>query len=257
MNPSTLALSTVGTLLSSLLYLHIGNVLRQRKVSPGAHLANSMFVLWWLSLGGLGLVGVLINVAYMAGRLDVWLYQGFTSALLLVLFLALWGLQFYLMFLYTGSNRSFVPLGLFYGLLYFATMCLVWYIGAPEEIVDDGWSLKASPEVEFGPAFNIGFLLVIVGPQMLAAIAYARLYRKTHDPTQRYRIALVTGAILVWFGSSFIGTLAGATDALWWQLLSRVIGILGAVAILAAYKPPAFVRKRLHVSSIGDEPASA
>ena len=34
--------------------------------------------------------------------------------------------------------------------------------------------------------------------------AYARLYRKTRDRTQRYRIALLTGSILIWFGTSAI-----------------------------------------------------
>lgn len=250
MSQTTFLFSTLGSFASSLLFLHIGNVLRRRKVSADAVLANRMFVLWWMSLGGLGLVGVAQNLAYLAGWLPIWLYQAAVSGILVILFLALWGLQFYLVYLYTGSRRSFAPLGVFYGLLYFATMALVAYIGRPETITDNGWSLQTEPTIEFSMAFNLGFSLFIIGPQLFAAIAYAQLYRKTEDATQRYRIAMVTGSIGVWFGSGFVATLLSISDQTAWLVTSRLISVLAALAILFAYRPPKVLRKRYGLEAI-------
>lgn len=253
MSSMTLALSAAGSFLTAVLYLYIGHVLRGRAVSADARLANGMFVLWWQALGALGMLGVGILLLYMADALPLWLYRSFVTLALLGLFVALWGLQFYLVYLYTGSRRSFVPLGVFYGLLFVGTLALVEYIGSPERIVDNGWALETEPEVELGVAFGLGFSLLIIGPQLAAAIAYARLFSKTRDRTQRYRIALVTGSIIVWFGSGIVATGAQVSDDLSYQLFSRLIGIAGALVILMAYKPPHWIRTRYGIRSISED----
>src|SRR5688500_9509072 len=201
MTMTTLALSAAGSILTALLYLYIGHVLRSRPVSTEGRLANGIVVLWWQALAALGLLGVGMLLLYLADSLPLWLYRAYVTLVLLGLFVALWGLQFYLVYLYTGSRRSFVPLGVFYGLLFIATLALIEYIGSPERIVDNGWALETEPEADLGVAFGLGFSLLIIGPQLVAAIAYARLFSKTPDRTQRYRIALITGSIIVWFGS--------------------------------------------------------
>jgi hypothetical protein len=193
----------------------------------------------------------------MADRLEIWVYNSFVTLVLLVLFAALWGLQFYLVYLYTGSKRSFGPLGVFYALLFMATVALIERVGSPERIVDNGWTIRTEPQAELGLAFNLGFILLIVGPQMLAAIAYARLYRKTEDRTQKYRIAMVTGSILVWFGSSVVAAALELSEDVTWQLASRVIGIIGALGILMAYRPPQWIREKYGIRSIRDEGPSA
>jgi hypothetical protein len=257
MSMQTLALAATASLLTSALYLYIGHVLSSRPVSAEASLANRMFVVWWRALGTLGLLGVGMLLLYMAGGLQVWMHRTFTTLSLLGLFLALWGLQFYLVYLYTGSRRSFVPLGIFYAVLFVATIGLMEYLGRPERIVDNGWALRTEPRPELGPAFGLGFLLLLVGPQIAAAAAYARLYAKTRDRTQRYRIALITGSIIVWFGSSLVATGAQVSDQLAYQLASRLIGIAAALAILAAYKPPAWIRRRYGIHGLSDEGSPA
>lgn len=265
MSQNTLLMSAAGSLVSALLYLYVGQVLRRRKVSSEAKLAQGMFILWWESIGWLGILGVAVMLVYMVqGSLPVWLFQTYLLFVLLVLFVALWGLQFYLVYLYTGSKRSFLPLGIFYTLLFVGTAGLIEYQGTPGYIGDDGWQLKACsaaskaaciPGTQLGLWAGLAFVILLVGPQVVAAAAYARLYRKTSDPTQRYRIALIASAIIVWFGSSILGTAAGVSTSLTWQLISRVIGILGALVILVAYLPPAWVREKYHIRSIRDEVA--
>ena len=253
MSTTTLALSAAGSFLTAILYLYIGHVLRSRQVSSEARLANGMFVVWWQTLGALGMLGVGILVLYMADALPLWLYRAYVTLVLLGLFVALWGLQFYLVYLYTGSRRSFVPLGVFYGLLFIATLALIEYIGSPDRIVDNGWAIETEPEVELGLAFGLGFSLLIIGPQLVAAIAYARLFSKTSDRTQRYRIALITGSIIVWFGSGLVASGAQVSDDLTYQLFSRLIGIAGALVILMAYKPPQWIRAKYGIRSIRDD----
>ncbi len=255
MTQTTLAFSAVASLVTASLYLYVGRVLRRREVSPEARLANGMFVLWWQSLGYLGVAGVGIMGLYVAGHLEIWMYQAYVTFVLLILFLALWGLQFYLVYLYTGSKRSFKVLGIFYALLFVATLALIEYVGAPERIVDDGWSIRTEPRAEFGTLFNLGFALLLLGPQLVAAVAYGRLYFKTTDRTQRYRIAMISVSIIVWFGSSIIASAADLSDTLAWRLASRAISILAATGILAAYKPPAWVRKKYGVEGVKEAKA--
>ncbi|MFA5944837.1 MAG: hypothetical protein WC876_10270 [Candidatus Thermoplasmatota archaeon] len=256
MTTTTLAFSAAFSIVTSALYLYMGSVLRRRAVSQDAKLAQGMFVLWWESLGGLGLAGAGVQIIYaVRGGLPTWIYQAYVTFLLLVLFVALWGLQFYLVYLYTGSRRTFVPLGAFYAVLYLATLALIqwtWSQG-PFEVVDNGWALRTEPTVQLGAAASLLFTIVLVGPQVFAAVAYALLFRKTSDRTQRYRIALVAGSIIVWFGSSILGTAAQVSTDLSWQIISRSIGILGALVILMAYKPPHWVRAKYGIRSIVDE----
>lgn len=255
MSQSTLLLAALGSILTSTLYIYIGRVVRRRAVSAEARLANGMFAMWWHSLGGLGLLGALVMVVYLADGLEIWMYQAYITFVLLGLFMALWGLQFYLLYLYTGSRRWFLPLAAFYAALFLATEGLIEYIGPPEEITDNGWQLQRLPEAELGQAFSLAFSALIIGPALVTAIAYARLFRKTQDRTQRYRIALVTGAIIVWFGSSVVGAVLDVTQSLGWQLFSRVIGIVGAVVILMAYKPPKWVRDKYGIHGSATEGA--
>ncbi len=253
MSATTLAVSAAGSFLTAVLYLYIGHVLRQRQVSAEARLANGMFVLWWQAIGGLGLLGVAILLVYITGSLPMWLYQTYITLVLLGIFVALWGLQFYLVYLYTGSRRSFVPLGVFYAVLFVGTMTLIEYLGRPDRIVDNGWALQTEPKFELGPAFGLAFTLILIGPQLVAAVAYARLFFKARDPTQRYRIALVTGSIIVWFGSGVVATGAQVSDELSYQLFSRLIGIAGALVIFMAYKPPNWIRQRFGIHSIDED----
>jgi hypothetical protein len=252
---NTLALGALLALATSGLYLYIGSVVAQRKVSAEARLARDLFAAWWFILGVSGMMGVVQVVLYMGGRLPIWLYLTFSQLALLWIFVALWALQCYLMYLYRGSHRALIPLGVFYLLLYvFIVGLLMWlmqehpYTG----ITDNGWMLVAEPKYEIGRGVGLIAVLVLIGPQMVAAGAYLRLYTKANDRTQRYRIALLSGAILGWFGTSLSATAADASEGQTWQLVSRLIGLAAGAIILAAYKPPRWIRQRYSIRGIND-----
>lgn len=255
---NTLALTAVVSVVVAALYLYVGRVVHSRAVSAEARLARDAFATWWALLGGMSLLGALQTALYLSDRLPIWLYLTFTQIALWALFAALCSLQLYLVYLYTGSKRSFVPIGAFYLVAYFAIIALLHWAGRPESIYDDGWRLRTLPQVELGRAVGIAFILLLLGPQLFAAVSYARLYRKTQDRTQRYRIAMLTGSILVWFGTSAVVGAASSPDAVNvpWQIAQRLLSIAAALAILMAYKPPRWVRDRWGLRAL-DEPEAA
>lgn len=252
---NTLALTALTSVVVAALYFYVGFVVHRRGVSAEARIARDAFATWWALLGATSLLAALQTGLYLSDRLPVWLYQTFSQIALWAIFAALCALQIYLVYLYTGSKRSFVAIGAFYLILYMATIALLHWVGTPASITDDGWRLRTEPQVELGRAVGVVFLLVLVGPQMVAAVAYARLFSKTKDRTQRYRIALLTGSILVWFGTSAIvgaTTDPDVTNPVW-QVVQRLLSVAAALAILAAYKPPAFVQRLLHVEGLEKE----
>ena len=257
---NTLAISTALAFLSAVLYLYIGSVLRQRQVSSEARLARDLFAAWWFILGITGLIGTTQLILYMGGRLTVWMFLTVTQLSLFLIFVALWCLQCYLVYLYRGSRRAFLPLAGFYLALFVFCVGLVQWLATAHPyngITDNGWSLVAEPRFELSRGVGLIAILLLVGPQMIAAISYALLYRKTNDRTQRYRIALLTGAILGWFGSSLVAGAADASEGQTWQLASRLIGLLAGAIILAAYKPPQWIRDRFGIRGLNEEGAPA
>jgi hypothetical protein len=114
-----------------------------------------------------------------------------------------------------------------------------------------GTSLAYATRIS-GPLFVL-VLLLLVFPQIIAGLAYFTLYFRVSDPTQRYRILLVSWSIVIWFGSGLAGTLIDAGDNDLFQLIRRAIGVVAALAILMAYLPPVWIRRRLRVVSPGEE----
>jgi hypothetical protein len=66
-------------------------------------------------------------------------------------------------------------------------------------------------------------------------------------------VLLVSWSIIIWFVSAFLASLAGLGQQDWWQITSRLIGLIAALAILFAYQPPVWVKNRFRVTSISEE----
>lgn len=238
---------------SAIGYAAVGYQVGRRPASPDAHLAKRMFQAWWYGLAGLSTFTPLVAVL-AALNLDT-----FNTMLLLVLvllvvvFAAIAGLVYYLLYLYTG--RTWV-LGAVIG--YFMVM-IVWltYIllashigsyGAPSpgeaKIFLDAGGKKIPPN----PTQGLIFGLVVAVPPLLSAVAFFMLYFKVTGSEQKYRIALVAASLVVWFGSSLVGTVTGLStnDATKqsWQLANALVALCASAAVYLAYKPPAWIRRK-------------
>lgn len=230
---ATLVTSLVFALASAAVFGLVARTVHRRPVSAEARAARNAFVLWWACLSVLSLVGALLLMPFVP--LDVPLFLEATIAILLILCAGLWGLQFYLVYLYTNSKRSMVPLALGYlalfGLLLFMTLK-----SAPFHVEGTKWGpqLKGATDLQGTPIYWAVILLFLV-PTLVAAGAYLSLYRKTSDPVQRRRIILVGLSILLWFGTGLGASVGNVALADWWQVASRVISLVAAGTIYYAY----------------------
>lgn len=248
MSDATLLTGAAFSVVSGLLYAYVGNRVGRRDVSRDDRLALQLFVTWWYALGASSLMGALNIGLYIAGSLTVQTYQALQQLSLLVVLVALWGLLFYLIYLYTGSRKSLIPLSVLYVAfwLYFVYMIS----GAPPQtITDNGWQLRAEPN-PFPESATLVLIAALLGPQMAACVALFRLYFKVTERPQKYRLALVAGAIFAWFASASLAAVAGFGEVLWWQLASRIISVSAALAVLAAYVPPNWVRARYGIQPV-------
>lgn len=243
---ATLPLVSIAlSLASATLFLLVGRAVYRRPVSSESVRARNAFVLWWATLGLVTLIGLVLQAPGFPATVAAFLAVTFVTLALLCV--GLWGLLFYLLFLFTSRKDLAVPLAIGY-VLYFGFLAYFIVAGDPSSVESTKWGqrLEYADPIDSGPVYWAAILLLIL-PPFLAAGAYLSLYWKVDQPTQKRRILLVSLSILVWFGSALVGTGAGSEGGPdWWRITSRLIGLAAAATILYAYTglkpaPPASV----------------
>jgi hypothetical protein len=255
MSHPTLIFGAFLSILSAAIYFYVGRTLGQRRVvTPDARLAWTLFGVWWYALAGSTLSTGLLSLLGALGLKSLPLFLAVTQLNLLAICVALFGLLYYLLYLFTGSRKWLVPLILFY-LAYYTF--LVYYLSAsvPVSVSLNRWSTQLVYQQQLsGPLVTVVLVMLVV-PQIIGSLAYLSLYFRVKDATQKYRVALVSLSILVWFLSALLAPVAGLSQFDWWQIASRLIGLAATVTILLAYKPVSWIKERLGVMSISDEVA--
>lgn len=250
---STLLLGSLFALLAAGIYGYVGWRLSKRVVSsPDARDAWRSFTFWWYGLATSTLINGLLNLFGALGVAYLPLFLTATYVNILVICVALLGLLYYLIYLFTGDQRAFIPLVLFYAIYY---ILLVYYITAslPSHVDVGRWSATVAYRVPLtGPFFLIVIGLLLI-PQIIGGLAYFSLYFRLHESTQRYRVLLVSWSIIIWFLSPLIALAGGLAEQDWWQLASRLIGLAATLTILAAYLPPRWLKDRYGIISLKDE----
>ena len=252
MTHPTLLFGAALAALSAGIYFYVGRVLsRRRQSSAEAATAWRMFVMWWYALAGATLSGSLLNLLGAFGIEDLALFTTFTILNLLVTCAALFGLIFYLLYLYTGLNHLFGPLAAFY-FFYYALLIYYVQVRIPNDVNLDRWTVALEFENPIpGPLFLVALLFLFV-PQLIGSLAYFMLYFQVREPTQKYRILLVSWSIFIWFMSGLLAGIAGLAQYDWWQIVSRLIGLGAALIILFAYRPPSWIKRRFGIAAIAE-----
>lgn len=249
----TLLLSTFFALVAAGIYGYVGWRLSKRVVSSSdARQAWQLFTVWWYGLAATTLIGGFLTLFGALGLTDLSLFITATYVNLLISCIALWGLLYYLIFLFTGDRRSLVPLTIFYIGYY---VSLVYYITAstPSHVNVGRWNATVAYNAPFaGPFFALIVILLLL-PQIIGGFAYFTLYFRVRDATQKYRVLLVSWSIIVWFLSPLIALAGGLAEQDWWQLVSRFIGLAAALTILIAYLPPRWLRERYDITSLSNQ----
>lgn len=234
---------------TGVVYLLVGVRLASRSVPQDAASASRLFALWWFGVGLYTLSGVVQLAFYRSGVRDIVLHMTIVFSALLIVFIALWGLVYYLLFVYTGDERLLPATLAFYVVLYVA---VVYYIvqSAPQAVAMQGGEvvvLYRDPPEGLAERLLVG---VVVGVPLLSAGAYASLLLRAEGRSQRYRIALVSATILVWLGVGLLINLFFGFDTVIAHIVSRAIGLLAAVVVLSAFFPPRWVQERFDVETV-------
>lgn len=242
--------AAITSLVTAALYAYIGRIVYQREVSEAGRLANGMFVTWWASLALVTAISGLYNIPAVFFTPDFSFTIALVDFLLILIVAAIWSLQVYLLYLYTGHNRFFWSLTAAYALVAFA---LLWYV-----VWLDPVSLTNAPtgvQIQYSrdqvPAAQLAFGLVLAVPALAAAIAYGTLYFRVDERASRYRIAMVSGSFLFWFGYSLAGTLTGFNQnpSLELTIVNDIVGLAAPTLVLMAYRPPAWLAAKLDSTS--------
>jgi hypothetical protein len=248
----TLLFGAILAFLCAGIYFYVGRVLgRRRQTSSGASMAWLMFVTWWYALALATLSGGVLSLFGAVGIIGLPLFTTITIINLLTTCVALMGLMFYLLYLYTGKTSTIWAVGIFY---FFYYGLLVYFVEAsdPVGVTINRWNTSLQYQnVIRGPLYIIAFLLLVF-PQIFGSLAYFMLFFRVNAKTQKYRILLVSWSIIIWFLSSFLAGISGLSTQDWWQIVSRLIGLGAALTILFAYQPPSWIKRRFGVAAIAE-----
>jgi len=252
-NQSTLLFSAFFAMTAAGIYGYVGWRLSKRVISSAeARLAWWSFTVWWYGLAVTTLIGGFQNLFGVVGLTSLPLFVTATYINMLAICIALWGLLYYLIYLFTGNSRSRVPLAIFYITYYFM---LVYYIttSIPSDVSVSRWNTTLTYRAPLtGPFFGVVVVLLLL-PQIIGGLAYFTLYFRVPEVTQKYRVLLVSWSIIIWFLSPLIALAGGIGQQDWWQLASRFIGLAAALTILMAYLPPRWLKQRYGIISLSDE----
>jgi len=252
-NQPTLFFSALFAMIAAGIYGYVGWRLGKRVISSAeARLAWGSFTVWWYGLAATTLIGGFLSLFGAFGLTSLPLFVTATYLNILIICLALWGLLYYLIYLFTGNRRSLVPSVVFYMIYY---ILLVYYITAsiPDNVEVGRWDTSIVYRVPPTGPLVVIILVMLLLPQIIGGLAYFSLYFRVAEITQKYRILLVSLSIIVWFLSPVVALAGGLGQQDWWQFASRLIGLAAALTILMAYLPPRWLKQRYGVISLSDE----
>lgn len=222
-------------------YAYLAIRLREDARDPTRGAAVLSFATWWATLAvNLVLVAVTYVLAgFGALPFEVQLAVSVMQRILLALGVA--ALLRYLLYLRTGRDLL-LPLGVIYG-AYLALAFVSMFIAVPDAVFVGEWRTELS-YAEPPPAWTRLLSLLVVLPSFIASFAYFLLYYKVEDPGRRYRIAVVSWAIVGWWALAIVAGQRPLLDIGWLQALNRAASVLTALLVLSAYHPPRFLTAR-------------
>jgi hypothetical protein len=229
-------------------YAYVGQRLLQRPVPNAARLPAVQFSLWWVGLGVGSLISGLEGVAAGMG----WLafpaaYTAYLLSLLVDTAL-LWGLVGYLLYIYTGKYHLF-ELSAFYAVFYVAA---IYYVIGREPyavVLSAGIPTILYHLNSSGPVFGfVAFGLLV--PEIVASILYLSLLRRTTDRTRRYRIAMVSVSLWMYFVLAFAGSPSSIPAAETFGLVKALLEVVAALVSLFAFFPPELLQRWLRVEAV-------
>lgn len=208
-----------------------------REPSEGiARRARVRFAVWWLGLAA----DIVINAAtwalYALGVTSVLVVSILTYLAVAALSVMFWGLLSYVLYLYTGRPGAMRVVTWLYTAVGVGAAVLIWTL-EPDGVTLSAWGGAIHYVHEPSGATGLGVAIAFLLPPFLSAIAYASLLPRVKDRARRWRIGLVSGSVVAWFGAALVGA-AGASNV----FVSLVMSVASILGLILAYAPPAWTR---------------
>lgn len=235
----TSAVNLVAIVVAGLVALHL---LRRPTKGP-SRLATRMFALWWGAFAADTLLNTLTWLAGGAGLASEAVTDLLSYPALTCIVLMIWGLVYYLAYLFTGRERLFGPITAFYALSWVAFLALVLYL-RPVGVHMGPYAGAIAYAREPPAAAELWVAIFFLLPPIVGAVFYGTAAFRIRDAAHRYRILAVSIGIFVWFTSSLVFTGVGPHgDAL--ALVGKALGLACLGLFLSAYVQPGWLAARL------------
>lgn len=207
--------------------------------------ATRAFALLWVAMSIFMAERGLVGLAAAAGSAPLPLYVATRYVEVVLVCVAAWGMTYYVAYLYTGW-RSLRPLLAVYFLLVGLAYAAATAAGRPSGVTVSGWSAGLTPATPFIDAIYLAFGL----PMLVSILAYLTFAGRPITPIQRYRVVLTSASLFAWVLAGLAASIAGDSFASF--LAITLLGIVTALGVFLAHRPPEAVRRRL---SAGRSPA--
>lgn len=197
-------------------------------------LALGMFQVWWAGIATLFFTAGASTALRAQGFDAQGVHVALTAIGMVAVSLALWGLVFYVTYVFSGKARWIVPFA-----VYYAACCAALLYGLARDASEaTRWSTSVSAlTIQTGPIVTgaiFAFLIPVIG----ACALYASLYARLENPAQKLRVGLTSLAFLGWFGSAILARLLGVAGEGWWPRVGQSIGVVASMLVVLAYRPP-------------------
>lgn len=233
-------------------YFYLAWRLARRNVSPDARVPAMQFSIFWAGLGGSAILSGILSLIATFRLPPFDLVLSFLYLEVLLISAALWGLICYLVYLYSGRDRI-VPISAMYAVMY---GLLIYYItaGRADGVTVTLGSVTPTYSVTVAGPLAIAAVLLLVLPELVAPLAYFRLFFRAQDRTVRYRIAVVSWGLIAYFLADFFAVGSRVGHGLVGVAIGQLVIILAALVVLFAYYPPRAIRERFGISAIAEAP---
>lgn len=212
------------------------------------------FTAFWVGIGTYAAAESAWSLAWLAGA------DAFAVGLLVLhvkivaMTAALCGLVVYLLAIHAVDKRLRTLTVAGYGLVLAATE--TFYSWRSPQAQEPGiWGMRLLYErADVEPWWTL-LLVVLLLPPFVATLSYGALLRQARDTELRWRIALTSGSLLLFFVPMFLGWRVGGSP--WWGGVEKALATLMALGIVLAHWPPPGVRRWIAGAPARDARAEA
>lgn len=199
------------------------------------------FAIWWATLAiNILVVGATYLLAAVAS-VPFELQLGVSILQRLLLAIGVAALLRYLLYLRLGRDFG-VALAIVYG--GYTVLALAGLVlSRPDGVFVGSWRTELTYAAPL--AWTRALSLLVVMPGIAACVAYFLLFFRVESAAMRYRIAVVSWALIGWWTLAVLAGQTAFLDVAWLQMVNRAASVVTALLVLAAHHPPRSLRARL------------